>query len=189
MADELKPCPFCGHEPKLLKDDYGAHLPDEYPEGGRTWIVCANRHCTSGHKFNTEGSAITAWNTRAQAPSTIGADEREEIARIIDHEGYWERLDSCNHALATVSMTDDQRRALTAVRDDELRGTASSLAKADAILARQGPGPGEAVAKFDAELAAEIIATIEANPSGRFSARQKIEFVQESLAATPTREG
>lgn len=73
-------------------------------------------------------------------------DDREEIARIIDHEGYWERLDSCNHALATVSMTDDQRRALTAVRDDELRGTASSLAKADAILARQGPGPGEAVA-------------------------------------------
>lgn len=74
-------------------------------------------------------------------------DEREEIARIIDHEGYWERLDSCNHALATVSMTDEQRRALTAVRDDELRGTASSLAKADAILARaQAPAPGEAVA-------------------------------------------
>lgn len=75
-------------------------------------------------------------------------DDREEIARIIDHEGYWERLDSCNHALATVSMTDDQRRALTAVRDDELRGTASSLAKADAILARQGPGPGEIEAAY-----------------------------------------
>ena len=43
------------------------------------------------------------------------------------------------------------------------------IAAVDAILARQGPGPGEAVAKFDAELAAEIIATIEANPSGRFS--------------------
>lgn len=63
-------------------------------------------------------------------------DEREEIARIIDHEGFWKRLDRCNHALANAAMTDDQRRNLIAVRDDELRGTAESLAKADAILAR-----------------------------------------------------
>lgn len=60
---------------------------------------------------------------------------REAVARIIDHEGYWERLDGCNHALSTVQMSEDSRRALTAVRDDELRATAESLAKADAILA------------------------------------------------------
>lgn len=61
--------------------------------------------------------------------------DREAVARIVDHEGYWERMDSCNHALSTVQMSDDSRRALTAVRDDELRGTADSLAKADAIAA------------------------------------------------------
>lgn len=75
---------------------------------------------------------------------TGGVKDREAIARIIDHEGYWERLDSCNHALETVQMSEDARRALTAVRDDERRGTAESLAKADAILALPPSAPGEA---------------------------------------------
>lgn len=66
--------------------------------------------------------------------------KREEIARVIDPDGYWERLDSCNHALATVQMNDDQRHALTKVRDDELRCTAESLAKADRIIAMLGGG-------------------------------------------------
>lgn len=61
-------------------------------------------------------------------------DVREKVARIVDHEGYWERLDSCNHALTTVQMSDESRRALTAVRDDEQRATAESLAKADSII-------------------------------------------------------
>lgn len=70
----------------------------------------------------------------------VDTARREAYARIIDHEGYWERLDSCNHAMATVQMTDDQRRQLTEVRDCELRGTAESLAKADAILALRPAG-------------------------------------------------
>lgn len=75
------------------------------------------------------------------APREAWKPDREAVARIADHEGYWERLDSCNHALDTVQMNDDSRRALTAVRDDELRGTAESLAKADAIRALPSAPP------------------------------------------------
>lgn len=128
-------------------------MGDELKPEDLVWLVSQKMVAHSG-EGTMERRDREAWNARidrlfnaaarAQSQPTSG-DDREEIARIIDHEGYWERLDSCNHALATVSMTDDQRRALTAVRDDELRGTASSLAKADAILAR-AQGPGEAVA-------------------------------------------
>lgn len=71
---ELKPCPFCGHKPKLIKDTYGCHLPDEYPEGGRTWIVCPNPNCTSGYKFNAQADAAVAWNTRAEGRRSPGGD-------------------------------------------------------------------------------------------------------------------
>lgn len=74
-------------------------------------------------------------------PGEAWKPDREAVARIVDHEGYWERLDSCNHALDTVQMSDDSRRALTAVRDDELRGTAESLAKADDIRALPSAPP------------------------------------------------
>lgn len=60
---------------------------------------------------------------------------KEEIARLVDQDGYWQRMDGCNHALNTVSMSDDQRRQLTEVRDDEHRLTSESNAVASAILA------------------------------------------------------
>ena len=59
---------------------------------------------------------------------------REEIARLVDQDGYWQRMDGCSHALDTVTMTDDQRRQLTEVRDDERRMTAESSAIASAII-------------------------------------------------------
>lgn len=61
-------------------------------------------------------------------------DLREKVARLVDQDGYWQRLDACNHALDTVAMTDEQRRQLTKVRDDEHRATAESSAIASAIL-------------------------------------------------------
>ncbi|MCA0358694.1 MAG: Lar family restriction alleviation protein [Proteobacteria bacterium] len=185
MGDELLPCPFCGT--RLIKNgpfsrrnaDCFVHVQDYQ---GRDYGRCPS----AGFRlFSDDAERIALWNTRAQSQPTSG-DDREEIARIIDHEGYWERLDSCNHALATVSMTDDQRRALTAVRDAELRGTASSLAKADAILARQGPGPGESVADgwvmVPREPTEAMLEELYLSPSdsGRYSAM---------IAATPTREG
>lgn len=86
---------------------------------------------------------VAALSPSVGAETPAWRPDREAVARIVDHEGYWERLDSCNHALATVQMSDDSRRALTAVRDDELRATAESLGKADAILSlvpSQGTG-------------------------------------------------
>jgi len=59
----------------------------------------------------------------------------ERVARLVDHEGYWERLDDLETALNLDHITEDQRRDLSRVRDQELRGTAESLAKAADILA------------------------------------------------------
>ncbi|MBI1682328.1 Lar family restriction alleviation protein [Caulobacter hibisci] len=65
LSERLEPCPFCGGAAKLIKDTYGCHLPDEYPEGGRSWVVCPHLGCKSGHKFNTASQAVSAWNRRA----------------------------------------------------------------------------------------------------------------------------
>ena len=120
-------------------------------------------HCGEG---SMESKARHDHNERidrllAALPPSVGAEtpawrpDREAVARIVDHEGYWERLDSCNHALATVKMDAHQRHALTAVRDDEQRGTAESLAKADAILSLvPSQGTGEPVAWTDEQVEA-----------------------------------
>ncbi len=64
MANELKPCPFCGNEPSLN------HM------GSGSYSVS----CSNGHHINTEASkdkAVKAWNTR---PDT-NADELEAIVK------------------------------------------------------------------------------------------------------------
>jgi Lar family restriction alleviation protein len=63
------------------------------------------------------------------------AVDREAIARIIDPEGYWERLDNLEAAIRLGIATDDQHMDLCHRRDEEREGTRDSLAKADAILA------------------------------------------------------
>lgn len=59
---------------------------------------------------------------------------REEIARIVDHEGFWERLDNLNAVIKSGICSDDQHMELCHVRDEEIAGTEESLTKADAIL-------------------------------------------------------
>lgn len=74
------------------------------------------------------------------APNMSTTPLRERIAREIDHEGYWERLDNLNAAIrAGVASSDDQHMELCHVRDEELAGTEDSLARADAILALLTP--------------------------------------------------
>ena len=61
---------------------------------------------------------------------------RERIAREIDHEGYWERLDNLNAVIrAGIASSDDQHMELCHVRDEERAGTEDSLELADRILA------------------------------------------------------
>ena len=57
MSD-LKPCPFCGSEAKLMY---------YYPIGGRrqTVVNCTSCRCNSG-RWGRSDKAIEAWNRRAK---------------------------------------------------------------------------------------------------------------------------
>lgn len=58
MIMELKPCPFCGSEPKYF--DHSEHNDDEWHE-----VACTNHECTYLiAQKSTKESAFTAWNTR-----------------------------------------------------------------------------------------------------------------------------
>lgn len=73
MSQDLKPCPFCGTAPKMLRDFHAA-------EGFRYWIVCADPDCTADHK-QPQDEAIAAWNRRAEgAPAAAGASTEGGIA-------------------------------------------------------------------------------------------------------------
>lgn len=67
-------------------------------------------------------------------------NQREAIARIIDHEGYWERLDNLNAVIRAGIASDDQHMELCHKRDEEIAGTEESLSKADQIIAMQSQG-------------------------------------------------
>ena len=54
---ELKPCPFCGEEPKVIEDI------------SVSWVVCDNSDCVVYARTllkKTREEAIEAWNTRAE---------------------------------------------------------------------------------------------------------------------------
>lgn len=54
---ELKPCPFCGGEGKII--DLGFfNLPSSYG------VCCLNCSCATYQFFDTEGEAAEAWNRR-----------------------------------------------------------------------------------------------------------------------------
>lgn len=57
MAKELKPCPFCGSEAKIIIFNH---------EYGTTTIACTNEECdiTMGKAFFTDKETIEHWNRR-----------------------------------------------------------------------------------------------------------------------------
>lgn len=78
MADELKPCPFCGSEMEVKSK------PDDYARGpGRLYVICDCGAMGAGGK--TVGEAIAAWNRRA-TPATPVGDEglSPQIQRALD---------------------------------------------------------------------------------------------------------
>jgi len=82
MADELKPCPFCGEQPRTIDDDsYGACM-----------VFCIKCDYTPDQCFKKVGEldqAIAAWNTRAAPPPE--PSEADPLARMTDE--YVENLD------------------------------------------------------------------------------------------------
>ena len=64
MPDELKPCPFCGHKPKIYKD---LHKFVDIKEPVQIWrVMCSKLDCVLlMSDFRTEEQAIEAWNRRA----------------------------------------------------------------------------------------------------------------------------
>ncbi len=51
MTEKLKPCPFCGHEAQINKDEWS--------------IQCSYCPAYMGY-FNTEQEAVEAWNRRVK---------------------------------------------------------------------------------------------------------------------------
>lgn len=53
---ELKPCPFCGGEAKIVKSPENEYI-----------AICRNKQCNASVGFfpNTRKEAIEAWNRRA----------------------------------------------------------------------------------------------------------------------------
>ena len=51
MADKLKPCPFCGGEVELKKNDFGFY------------VICPECMCST-QNYSTDDDAISTWNNR-----------------------------------------------------------------------------------------------------------------------------
>ncbi len=68
---ELKPCPFCGSEAKLV------HVGNEYTKKRSTEIKCTKFGCFGMQKVGairhdlvwTDDMAISKWNARAERPA------------------------------------------------------------------------------------------------------------------------
>lgn len=67
MTDDLKPCPFCGHEAAAFHSSWDS---DDYDVG------CFNGECpVKPHPWReTKAEAIAAWNTRAKPIPTDAYD-------------------------------------------------------------------------------------------------------------------
>lgn len=65
MSD-LKPCPFCGGK---------AHTCGDEDQERVCWVMCPDCLASAGGNYPTMEEAITAWNTRADKPKPITADE------------------------------------------------------------------------------------------------------------------
>ena len=82
MTEELKPCPFCGGEARLLlnakRKIYGK---DEY----RTGVVACCNVCEARMFYGSEKLAIEAWNRRA---GEANEPDNESNVRLVQYRYY-----------------------------------------------------------------------------------------------------
>lgn len=57
MINELKPCPFCGEEAKIIKMTFG---------GVSYQVICVRCSANLDKRFAYEDEAIEAWNRRVK---------------------------------------------------------------------------------------------------------------------------
>lgn len=94
MSDELKPCPFCGGEARIVEDRYAS---------GVFHVGCGDDLCLGfsglGWTFASTAAARIAWNVRAAV-----TDEQFSLAV---HDGrLWQKVRTCHMVL--VSLYDEE---------------------------------------------------------------------------------
>ena len=90
---ELKACPFCGGEARILK-------------GHHYWAVCPE--CAArGSAYGERGNAIKAWNTRTPEAQWISVEDRlpEEEGEYIFHYKYYEPETGYYSSISTAHYT------------------------------------------------------------------------------------
>ncbi len=77
---ELKPCPFCGGNARMLRHELGI-----MGRSGYDWwhaIQCQRCNAAVGYddnRYRDKSDAIRAWNTRAPSPELTAANERIKV--------------------------------------------------------------------------------------------------------------
>ncbi len=79
MADELKPCPFCGKPAQLRKTNIGYFVEcSEYRHIHNAWVLDIKLK-------STEEQAIIAWNTRAKENAPQATANSLESKPVINY--------------------------------------------------------------------------------------------------------
>lgn len=113
------PCPFCGGEAAITSTLYG------YPASH--WVKCGNCGACSTN-YSNRGSALTAWNTRANADARlVEALEEARTALSITRTNVMTEIGRCS----------DESRSPWAGVPEQL---AKRIAKIDAALSEVSRG-------------------------------------------------
>lgn len=87
MSD-LKPCPFCGAQPRIVTEDVEPQGDPWYGEKRETFVRCACGCCLFDGEFHegfhdAETRAVAAWNTRTPSCPNRPSGEGGDIAKAL----------------------------------------------------------------------------------------------------------
>lgn len=111
MSNELKPCPFCGEQPKLNKENGSWVIECKHhgwPQGliPETTIAGDIDLCSWGDTEEAKEQLIEAWNTRAERTCEIARVETGEPAEYDCDEVLW-HCASCHEEVAIYAYNED----------------------------------------------------------------------------------